>query len=98
MGPPGSIQPYSGSGALGVAPSSTIRPASRATAAAASATQPIKSASSRMKWSEGNTATVASGSRMEIHWTGKRMPAAVPRSSGWARIESPEARGSSEPT
>ena len=40
-------------------------------------------AGSDTKWSEGKTATVAPGSCREIHWTGKRIPAAVPRSLGW---------------
>jgi hypothetical protein len=45
----------------------------------------MRAASPRTKWSEGKTATVASGSRHEIQCAGSRTPAAVPRSDGWTR-------------
>ena len=44
----------------------------------------MKTDSSRMKWSVGNTATTAAGSRVRIQCAASSTPAAVPRSQGWA--------------
>jgi hypothetical protein len=66
----GSIQPYSTSGDVGCAPSSTSRSGFFSTHPATSATWAMKLTSPRRKWSDGKIATIASGLRHAIQWAG----------------------------
>ena len=86
---PGSIHPYSVSGAVAGTPRRTMRPGFSSTKAAAWATWLMKASSSRMRWSDGKTATVAPGARLRIQCAGRSTPAAVPRSADWSRMVAP---------
>ena len=93
----GTIHPYWVSGCSAVIPSSAMSRGWRRTASSAARKARWSTASSATWWSDGMITTSPSGSRSSTCISGRRIPAAVPRDSGWTITFSPGSSRSSSP-